>query len=173
MKKIKVNTLMKIQMASKMEIEDLENHNDNITINILMASIYLSRMLPSLGLQSVGKGSIKDSVVINAVSNVLVHTLMLCEACNYELPDEDDIKDFELGIPLNVQKDSIITVMGMIGAFTSILHIINVDLETIIWDDVDVPDDFEDCILTILGGISNLGKKHNFTLNDIFDNVIE
>lgn len=171
MRKLTARSLLDVQIATRAQIEGIENHCDQIGTNLLLGVIYLSKLLPSLGLQSLDQGRVKAPEVLDICAKVLEHTMLLCDSCNYDIPDEEELKEFELSIPKKIKNDAIMTVLSMIESFTDTAHLINVELEEPIWAEDEIPEDFESNIFNVIIGIKNLGSKFSFTMDDVLDKM--
>jgi hypothetical protein len=171
MSKKDLKSMFDIQVGTKLEMDELENHNDTMNANIVLAITHLSKLLPKLTLQSFGKAKVRREDLIETMSKVYFQIMLLSNACNFEVPEEDELEMFEKSLPPEVKFDAVLTIMGMIGALVDAAQVIWVDLDTPIWAEAEIPEAFEDDIFTVVCGIKTLGEKYNFTLDDVLANV--
>lgn len=162
-----------VQIATKLEIEELETHDDSINVNISASIIYLAKLLPGLSLQAFGKKKVSKEAVISTCARVLRHMMILSNECNFDMPEEDELDNFEVVIPDEVRQDAVLTITNMICSLTDLLHLINVDTEEPIWSVEELPQDFEDDMFSIIIGIRHLGVKFGFGLDDIIAKVVD
>jgi hypothetical protein len=172
-KRASIKDLLDIQLSTKMEISGLDNHLDVINANVIKIITLLSSLLPSLFLQSVGEAKTDKKKILDTLSKILEHTMLLCNACNFEIPDEEELNNYEELVSLDIRNDSILTVMEMLGSMTDITMILALDMDTAIWSEDELPDEFVDNMYCIIIGIKNLGKKYGFTVDDILEKMVD
>lgn len=168
-RKITTKEVNALSIGTELEIEGIKTQDDDINANALLGTIYLSKILPTLGYATMSGKKPNKKLIIHNVANALLHLTALIECCNIDPPYPEDVEDFRKSIPIEVEVDSVLTVTSMMGAFTDIMAIIAMDIDVPVWDLDELPIDFEDNILAILAGIHNLGRKYDFKFDDVLD----
>lgn len=168
-----VSALLDLPKSSRLILEGVESHYDVISAHVILAHGKMTSLLAPLMYQAAKKIKIKDEVVLDTMVDVLKHTLAICEACEYDIPDNDELVDYEeSAINYLVKQDSILTLTDMCMSVLDIIHVIHVDLEGMtIWSKEAPSVDMVESIKNIIIGIKNIGKKHNFTLRDVISKI--
>ncbi len=168
-----VSDLLLMPRFNKLIIKGVESHYDVITAHVILMHGKMTSLLGPLMYQASKNLKVKNEVIADAMVEVLQHLLVICEACEYEIPTNDDLVDYDMSTSnYVVRNDSILTLTDMCMAVLDIIHVIHVDMEGMtIWSEEEVPEDIAHSIKLIIIGIKNLGKKHDFTLRDIISRV--
>jgi hypothetical protein len=169
-KSISIRNLYDIQIASKSQIEELDNEDDAIKASLCMMLTHLAQMIPLLaseGFAPTAKTRPVNSLLVKNSAIVLQNLILLCNASNMDLPDQEFLDDTEDEISFEEQHDSILGIMATIGSVTDLANLIYVELQTPVWEQEILPPDFEIDVAFIIIGIKNLGAKHGFTIKDV------
>lgn len=168
-----ISALLDLPRSSKLILKGVESHYDVITAHVILMHGKMTSLLGPLMYQAAKNMKVKDSVIFDTMVEVLNHTLAICEACEYDIPTNDALVDYDAtAINYLVKQDSILTLTDMCMAALDIIHIVHVDLEGMtIWSEESPSDDMVQSIKLLIVGIKNLGKKHNFTLRDVISKI--
>jgi enamine deaminase RidA (YjgF/YER057c/UK114 family) len=168
-----IQHLMDLPKSSRIILKGIEDHHDVITAHVIFMHQEMSSLLGPLMYQAAKNMKVKNDVILSTMVKVLKHVLAVCEACEYDIPTNDELMEYDISTThYLVKQDSILTLTDMCMAALDIIHVVNVDLEGLtIWSEENVPQDMVDSIKTIIIGIKNLGKKHDFTLRDVISNI--
>lgn len=165
---ININELSNFRFDNKIIIKGINNHFDDITVNTVLVHSHLSTLLGPFVIQAANDIKVSREIVIQKMALALKHTLAICDACNYDLPEESEVEEFENSLSYDIKMDSVLTLTEMIMCALDILHIINFHSDSaLIWAEETVPDDFEKNIISIIIGIKNIGRKYAFTMKDV------
>jgi hypothetical protein len=172
-KNIDLEFLTQYQHTNKLLIKGIESHFDTITAHTGVINSYLTALMGPFIIQSVNPNlKVDREVVMSKLRVVLDHILALCEACSYDLPNEEAFAEFDAVMPQNVKKDLILTTSDMIGCNMDLLQIVHVDMEgSAIWSEQEPPEDFVSDIISLINGIKNIGLKYSFTVGDLLTEV--
>lgn len=169
-KSIQLKTLYDIQIANKSQIADMDNEDDAIKASLCMMITHLSQMIPILaseGFVSPSKSKPLNPILLKNSTVVIENLIMLCNASNVDIPEDDFLEFQEVDMPYEEKNDSILGVMAAIGCVADLTNLIYVDLQGPVWEQYDIPPDFEINVAFIILAIKHLGAKHGFTINDI------
>lgn len=161
-------TLLDVQIGTKAEVDDIHDEDDLIKLSLSVITIHLAKLVPLLTRYSLQKNDKPDtSVIVKELGKVLEYTFILCNSCNFDIPDDGYLEQFEDSIPYEVKNDSVLTVMGMLGAVADIFHTIYVEAEGPIWGSEELHSDLSEIVGTIILGMKHLGIKHGFSPDDV------
>jgi hypothetical protein len=166
--KTSYKTILDIQIATKSQVDDIHDEDDLIKLSLSVITIHLAKLVPILTKLSINKDTkVKPETLLKELGKVIEYTFILCNSCNFDIPKDEFLADYAESIPLSVKNDSVLTVMGMIGAVADLFHIIYVDYDIPPWSNEALALDLEDVISTIIVGMKHLGDKHGFTPDDV------
>ncbi len=168
-----IESLLSLPRLSKLILKGVESHYDAITANVILMHGEMTSLLGPLMYQAAKNLKVKPEVIVDTMVRVLKHVLAICEACDYDLPENDELVRYD-SVHTNylVKQDSILILTEMCMAALHIIHVVHVDMEGMtIWAEEEPPTDLQNGIKTIIIGIRNLGKKHGFTLRDVISKI--
>lgn len=166
--KTSYKTLLDIQIATRSQVEDIHNEDDLIKLSLSVITVHLAKLVPILVKFSFDKTKKpKIETIIKELGSVLEYTFILCNSCNFDIPEDKELSEFSETIPTEVKNDSVLTVMGMLGAVADLFHIIYVESDEPAWSNEELQEDLFDVISTIIIGIKHLGDKHGFTPENV------
>lgn len=168
-----IQSLLDLPKSSKLILKGIESHYDTITAHVILMHGKMTSLLGPLMYQAVKNMKVKDEVIQDTMVEVLKHVLAICEACDYDIPDNDELMEYDTNaVHYLVKKDSILTLTDMCMAALDIIHVVHVDMEGMaVWSEEEPPDDMVQSIKLLIIGIRNLGKKHGFTLRDVISKI--
>lgn len=170
---IDIEVLRDLPNSSKIIIKGVESHYDLITSHVILMHGVMSSLLGPLMYQAAKEMKVRNEIIKDAMVLVLKHVLAICEACEFELPENDELVDYDLDTNYVVKNDSILLLTDMCMASLNIIHIVHVELEGLtIWNEESPPENMINNIKTLILGIRSLGKKHNFTFRDIISEMV-
>jgi len=164
--------LLDVPTYKHLDIEEIHNENDMIKLSLSMMTIYVAKLIPIFTAASITGRKVKDiKSVVADLSLVMEYLFILCNSCNYEIPDDTCLEDFEDTVPLELKHDSILGLQSVIGSISELSYLIYVDMEGEVWKEDDLSFDFDELVCTIIVGIKNLGIKHGFTMEEVIDGI--
>lgn len=168
-----IQSLLDLPRSSKIILKGIENHYDLITAHVILMHGKMTSLLGPLMYQAAKNLKVKNEVIMDTMVDVLKHLLAICEACDFDIPDNDELMEYDINaINYLVKNDSILMLTDMCMAALDIIHVIHVDLEGLtVWSEETPPDDMIQSIKLVIVGIKNLGKKHGFTLRDVISKI--
>jgi hypothetical protein len=113
---------------------------------------------------------LKPETLVKELAPVLEYAFVLCNACDVDIPDDDELADFEESVPPEVRHDAVLTITGMIGAVSELFHIFYVGVDTPPWEDELLQDDLMEILCTVIVGMKHLGDKFGFSPDDVMVN---
>ncbi len=168
MQRLSLKSLLDVQIGTKDQMDEIHDEEDMIRLSLSVMTVHIAKIIPLFAALSLGGKKIKNPTsVIQDLAVVLEYMMIICNSCNFDIPEDVDIKEFGETVPNEVKNDTILTLLGMLGAVSELAHIIYVDTIGFIWEQDELPEDFETNISTIIIGMQNIGIKHGFTMSDI------
>lgn len=169
---LNIEVLRDLPKSSKIILKGVEDHHDVICANAVLMHQAMSPLLGPLMYQGAKGMKLKNNLVKDAMVSVLRHLLAVCEACEYDLPEQEELIEWTGDISYVVENDSVLTLSDMMMSALDIMHVVHVDLEGMtIWSEEAPSEELVNDIKSIIVGIRNLGKKHNFTLRDVISEL--
>lgn len=161
-------TLLDVQIGTKTDVDDIHDQDDLIKLSLSVITIHLAKLVPMLTKYSLQKENKPDTnLIVTELGRVLEYTFILCNSCNFDVPEDDYLAEFEDSIPYEVKNDSVLTVIGMLGAVADIFHMIYVEANGPVWASEELHSDLAEVVGTIILGMKHLGIKHGFTPDDV------
>ena len=163
-----IEVLLDRQGPGKLILAGIEDHHDAISAHCVLMHQAMNTILGPLMYQGAKGRKLKDELVKEAMVKTVRHLMAMCEACQYDLPEEEELLEAADEQNYLLKHDSVLTVTDMMMAALDIIHNVHVDLEGItVWAEEAPSIEMQQNIKSILLGIRNLGRKHNFTLKDV------
>lgn len=164
---VMVSKQLKIKFK-ELEINELKSQYDLINLCIYELSIDLSSLFPHVGTQSLGGKKTDPKLILETMARSLKSAMRLCNECGFDMPDSEDFAAFEDAIPLEIQQDTMLSILDALSFLHSVACSIYVNDEgNQIWDEPEMPEDFYEGILGLVNNIINIASKFGYRLDDI------
>jgi hypothetical protein len=164
-----IKTLLDVQIATKAQVEGIYDENDMIKLSLSVMTIHLAKLIPIFTMASITKVKISDvELIIDDLAMVLEYLFILCNSCNYDIPNDEYLTRFEETIPLEIKHDSILNLQSMMRAISELSYMIFVEMDGEAWDQENAHSDFDQEVSTLIVGMKNLGIRHGFKMKDIY-----
>lgn len=175
--------LAEVQIASKIQMAEIESETDLIKLSLAMMVVHSSKLIPLFASEAThsfsdkqkklrSKGTKSKDMIIECLASVLEFLGVLCNECNYDFPEESELDQFEDMMPIEYKNDCILAVLNILGGIQGIANEIYIESQTGIWAEPKVSDLFEDEVLSILISIKAIGIKNGIQINEIFEHLV-
>lgn len=171
MKSVSINSLLDVQISTKAKVEGVTSQDDLIKLSLTVMTTHLAKLLPVVVKLSIDKSrKIKSETIVKELGPVLEYAFVLCNACGMDIPDDEDLADFEDSVPAEVRHDAVLTLTGMISAVADLFHIFYVEADSPPWENEGMHEDLAEIICTVIVGMKHLGDKFGFSPEDVVVN---
>lgn len=175
LKKTTIKSLLDVQIGNDKDMFDLSSKDEIISVSLSVMAVSFARAIPILHrIQAEKTKTNKVNLpqdLLDAIATGLDYMLLLCNECQYDVPDEEELKEFEETFPNTLHNDTILSCFEIQGAINDIAQEIYMENELPIWQREEISVNFEDAVYSILACIMNIGERVGFKINDVLAEI--
>ncbi len=171
MTKTTLKTLLGVQLASKAQMAELVSSDDSMQANIMVMTLFSSKLLALVKTGFSGSSTeANKKKIAKCLAIILSHLSDLCNECNYDFPEDEELEGFYSSMPLEVKMDSLVVALNLIGYIVELINVIYVDYadNPPIWGEEEPPEALQNTVCEILVAMRVLCERQAISMQDVF-----